>query len=456
MTHTSFPGTSTAEQKAMIEEIGARSFDDLFADVPAEFQTDSFRIPAGRSEMEVLRILRQLAARNSTNLVNFCGAGFYDHFIPSAVDALAGRSEFYTAYTPYQPEASQGTLQAVYEYQTAIARLTDMGVSNASLYDGGTALFEGIMMALRITGRGRVLIDEGVNPIYRTMLRCYTRNLSIGCEEVALAGGLADRDAFRRKLGPDVAAIVVQNPNFFGCLDDFSDLIQAAHQAGALALFSAYPLSLGLLKTPGAMGADIVTGEGQSLGLPLSFGGPYLGFMATRKEHVRKMPGRIVGATHDAQGRRGFVLTLQAREQHIRREKATSNICTNEALCALRALIYLSLLGKQGLVETARLCAARAAYAHRRLIAVPGVRPTFNRPFFNEFALTLPCAAPDVLSTLIEQGIAGGFPVGRYYPGLGNVLLLAFTEKRTKEEIDLLAAKLESAVAVLPPFSPGR
>lgn len=446
MSHTSFCAASDPERRAMLESVGAKSFDDLFVDIPGAFQTESFNVPEGKSELEVMQGLRGIAARNSTRLINFCGAGFYDHFIPAAVDSLASRGEFFTAYTPYQPEASQGTLQAIYEWQTAIARLTDMEAANASLYDGGTALFEGLMMALRITGRNRVLVDEGVSPIYRTMLKCYTQNLSIEYEEIPLAAGLADRAAFQAKLTKEVAAVLVQNPNFFGCLDDLSDLVQSAHAVGALAVFSAYPLALGLVKTPGAMGADIVTGEGQSLGLPLSFGGPYLGFMAVLKKHVRKMPGRIVGATQDAQGRRGFVLTLQAREQHIRREKAMSNICSNEALCALRAVMYLSLMGKHGLVETARLCAARAAYARKRLKDIEGVRPTFAQNYFNEFAMTLPCDASNVVSALIDQGIAAGFPVGRYYPGMENVLLLAFTEKRTKEEIDVLAAKLESVL----------
>ncbi|MCX6997785.1 MAG: aminomethyl-transferring glycine dehydrogenase subunit GcvPA [Kiritimatiellaeota bacterium] len=446
MAQTTFCGAGAGEQAEMLAAIGARSCDELFAGVPPEFQTADFNVPEGRSELEMLQALRALAAKNST-LTNFCGGGFYDHFIPAAVDALAGRSEFYTAYTPYQPEASQGTLQAAYEFQTAVVRLTDMEVANASLYDGGTALFEGLMMALRITGRNKVLVCEGVNPIYRAMLRCYTRNLSIEYDEIPLAGGLADRAAFHGKLDASVAAVLVQNPNFFGCLDDLTDLVAAAHDAGAQAVFSVYPLALGLVQTPGAMGADIVTGEGQSLGLPLSFGGPYLGFMATRRSYARKLPGRLVGATQDAQGRRGFVLTLQAREQHIRREKAMSNICTNEALCALRATIYLALMGKQGLVEAARQCAARAAYAFDRLCAIPGVRPAFpDRCFFNEFALTLPRDAAEVVGALIDQGLAAGFPVGRYYAGLGNVLLVACTEKRTKAEVDILAAKLESVL----------
>ncbi|TAN38867.1 MAG: aminomethyl-transferring glycine dehydrogenase subunit GcvPA [Verrucomicrobia bacterium] len=446
MSHTTFLGSGREEQQAMLAGIGARGFDELFADVPVEYQTADFNVPEGRSELEMLQTLRALAAKNST-LTNFCGGGFYDHFIPSAVDALTSRGEFFTAYTPYQPEASQGTLQSIYEFQTAIARLTDMEAANASLYDGGTALFEGLMMALRITGRNKVLVDEGVNPIYRTMLRCYTRNLSIAYEEIPLADGLADRATFRQKLDKSIAAVLVQNPNFFGCLDDLTDLVEAAHGVGALAVFSVYPMSLGIVKTPGVMGADVVTGEGQSLGLPLSFGGPYLGFMATRKAHVRKMPGRIVGATHDAQGRRGFVLTLQAREQHIRREKAMSNICTNESLCALRATIYLALMGKQGFVEAARQCAVRAAYAYERLHNIPGVHPAFpGRYFFNEFALALSRDAAEVVSALIDQGIAAGFPVGRYYAGMQNVLLVACTEQRTKAEVDILAAKLENTL----------
>jgi len=390
--------------------------------------------------------LRALAGRNAVNLTNFCGGGFYDHFIPAAVDALASRGEFYTAYTPYQPECSQGTLQAIYEYQTAMVRLTGLDAANASLYDGGTALFEGMMLALRQTGRAAVLVDEGVNPIYRTMLRSYTRNLSIAYREVPLADGLADRAAFRGLLNDRVAAVVAQTPNFFGCLDDLSDLAELAHAAGALLVTSTYPVSLGICKTPGEMGADVATGEGQGLGLPLSFGGPYLGFMAVRKALVRKMPGRIVGAARDAQGRRGYVLTLQAREQHIRREKATSNICTNEALCALRAIIFLSLLGRDGFVELAEKCAATAAYAHRRLREIPGVRLRYAQPFFNEFALELPCDASDVVSRLVDRGLAAGFPVSRYYQGMERVLLLAFTEKRTVEEMDILAARLAAAV----------
>jgi glycine dehydrogenase subunit 1 len=441
-----FSCTSPDDEAAMLAAVGAQSFDDLFSHIPSAFQSDTFDLPDGLSEMEMMQQLRAAARKNSSDLINFCGAGFYDHFIPAAVDSLASRGEFFTAYTPYQPEAAQGTLQAAFEYQTAIARLTNMEVSNASLYDGGTALFEGMMMALRITKRNRVLVDEGVSPIYRTMLRSYTRNLKIDYRELPMAEGIADRDVFAKTLDDRVGAVLLQNPNFFGCLDDLTGLIEQAHRVGALAVVSAYPISLGVVKTPGTMGADIVTGEGQSLGLPLSFGGPYLGFMATRKKYVRAMPGRIVGATKDGQGRRGYVLTLQAREQHIRREKAASNICTNMQLCALRSIIYLSLLGKHGFADVARQCMDRAGYAWSRLKSIDGVEPLFDRPFFNEFALKLPKDAGEAVSDLIGAGIAAGFPAGRYYPGRENVLLCSFTEKRTKKEIDILAAELEAAL----------
>jgi glycine dehydrogenase subunit 1 len=447
MKKTPFCATSEQDQEAMFQFLGISDFDELFEAIPDHLRCEELNIPEGLSEMEMMQHIRKLARKNSTNLVNFCGAGFYDHYIPAAVSALSSRGEFYTAYTPYQPEASQGTLQAAFEYQTAICRLTGMEVANASLFDGGTAMIEGVMMALRHTKRNKVLVDEGVSPIYRKMLRCYTQNLSVDYQEVPISGnGVADRAAYADALDETVGAVVLQNPNFFGCLDNLSGLIEKIHEVKALAVMSAYPMALSHVETPGDMGADIVTGEGQSLGLPLNFGGPYLGFMATRMGLVRKMPGRIVGETADNQGRRGYVLTLQAREQHIRREKATSNICSNVQLCALRAIIYLSLVGREGFLEVGRDCMDRASYAWHKLTKIPGVEPAFNRRFFNEFAIRLPKDATEVVSALVDQGIAAGFPVGRYYKGMENVLLLAFTEKRTKEEIDILAAKLESAL----------
>ena len=434
------------DRRDMLQAIGLSGMDELFADIPADLQLRNFDLPEGRSESDVYDRLHRLSHRNAHNLTCFLGGGFYDHFIPACVDELSSRSEFYTAYTPYQPEASQGTLQAIFEYQSAIRRLTDMDVANASLYDGGTALYEAAMMAIRITGRKKILLDSGVNPIYRNMLVCYTSNLAVDFEVVEVVHGQCDRNRIEAALDQNTAAIILQNPNFFGAVDDFTDIIDAAHRQGCLAIVSAYPVALGLLKTPGKMGADIVTGEGQSLGLPLSFGGPYLGFMSTRMEYVRKMPGRLVGATTDALGRRGFVLTLQAREQHIRREKAMSNICSNEALCALRALIYLSWLGKQGFQEVARVCAQKAEYAKTRFSAIPGVEVKKTAPTFNEFTLELPCDASDVVSRLIDKGFAAGYPLGRYYKGMDNYLLVAVTEKRTREEIGGLAEALEAVL----------
>jgi len=431
------------QQEDMLRQIG-RSMADLFSDIPVDLRSRGLDVAPGLSEQEVRSRLTNFAARNNVRLTSFLGGGFYDHFIPAAVPALVARSEFYTAYTPYQPEMSQGVLQAIYEYQSAICRLTDMEAANASMYDGGTALFEAIMMAVRITGRPRVIVDDSVSPIYRTMVRTYTRNLGIELVEARSRGGLPDRNELRAHVNDKTAALAVQNPNFFGCLDEFSDLAALAHESGALLISSCYPIALGMVKTPGAMGADIVVGEGQSLGLPLCFGGPYLGFMATRKKYVHKMPGRIVGRTVDGQGRQGFVLTLQAREQHIRREKATSNICTNEGLCALTALVYLSLLGKEGVRELATSCAEKASYARARLLDIRDVKMRFpGRYFFNEFVLELPVAADRVIRRLLEKGFAAGFPLVRYYPDMSKGLLVAVTEKRTKEEIDLFAHMLE-------------
>ena len=434
------------DRAAMLAAIGAGSVDELFREIPPALRVNRLKLPEGISEVEAYERLHALSHRNAADLVCFLGGGFYDHFIPAAVDAIAGRSEFYTAYTPYQPEAAQGTLQAVFEYQSAICRLTGMEVANASLYDGGTALYEAAMMALRITGRRQIVLDSGVSPIYRNMLAGYTRNLSIDFREIAVAHGQSDRARMDEALDTDTAAVILQNPNFFGGVDDFADIAGMAHARGCLVIVSVYPISLGLLKSPGRMDADIVTGEGQSLGLPLSFGGPYLGFMATRREYVRKMPGRLVGLTADAQGRRGFVLTLQTREQHIRREKATSNICTNEALCALRALAYLALMGKQGLREVAQLCAKKAEYAKVQLSRIPGVEVKKSAPTFNEFTLALPADASEVVNRLIDKGFAPGFPLGRYYRGMENYLLVAVTEKRTREEIGRFAEALESVL----------
>ena len=434
------------EIKQMLSVIGLDSIDELFKDIKPELRTKSFDLPKGKSEFEVVEELKKIASKNKTSLINFVGAGFYDHYIPAVVDAITKRSEFYTAYTPYQPECSQGWLQAIYEYQTAICELVDMDVANASLYDGGTALFEAAMMAIRITGKNKIIMDSGVNLIYRTMMYTYTKNLSIEFIETPVVHGQSHREEIFKCLDKDTAAVILQNPNFFGAIDDHTDIIEKAHKEGALVIESVYPISLGMLKTPGSMGADIVTGEAQSLGLPLSFGGPYLGFMATRKELVRQMPGRIVGATVDKEGKRGYVLTLQTREQHIRRQKATSNICSNEALCALRALIYLCLLGKEGLGELAQLIYDKTEFAKDLIDKIPDVEVKRSSPTFNEFTVLLPKNADKVVDKMLHKGFAAGFPLGRFYQGMDNYLLISVTEKRTREEIESFAKALGEAI----------
>ncbi|MBN1981755.1 MAG: aminomethyl-transferring glycine dehydrogenase subunit GcvPA [Chitinivibrionales bacterium] len=431
------------QQKEMLSRCGCTTVDDLFKDIPSHLRPKSFRIPDGISELQLQQHGQKMARHNNAGITAFLGAGFYDHYIPAAVDALAGRSEFFTAYTPYQPELSQGTLQAIYEYQTDICRLTDLDVSNASLYEGGTALFEACQMAFSATQRNRILVDCGVNPIYRKMLTTYTKNQSYTIEEVDLHQCATNRQKLKKMIDETVACVVVQNPNFFGIIDDYSDVAQLCHSKECLIVQSTYPISLALIKTPGSCGIDIAVGEGQSLGIPLSFGGPYLGFIATTRSLVRKLPGRIVGRTTDGQGREGFVLTMQAREQHIRREKATSNICTNEALCALRAHIYLSLMGTEGLKETAQLCYQKAHYLKKRLQTIPGISIDSTLPTFNEFLITLPMNAQTVVASMVHHGFAAGFPVGRYYPGMDNHLLVAVTEKRTKFEMGHFAEALE-------------
>jgi len=440
--------TNTPDQRReMLQQCGISSIDELFECIPQEVRPKSFNLPAGKSELEVQSYFEKMAQRNITGLTTFLGGGIYDHFIPAAVNALSSRSEFYTAYTPYQPELSQGTLQAIYEYQSEICRLTDMEISNASLYDGGTALFEACQMALAAKSRrSRIVLDGGVNPIYRTMLETYTANLNIKLHVVPVQHGQASREEIFAALDDDTAAVVVQNPNFFGVIDDHSDIVEHCHAKGILVIQSVYPVAMAVLKTPGETGVDIVTGEGQSLGLPLSFGGPYLGFMATTKKLVRKMPGRIVGRTVDSKGQEAFVLTIQAREQHIRREKATSNICSNEALCALRAHIHLSLLGPGGLREVAELCQAKANYAKERLKSIPGVEVMETSPTFNEFVIKLPINAMYLVNKLIERDIAPGLPLGRFYPDMDNYLLIAVTEKRTKYDIGILAESIEAAL----------
>ena len=437
---------SPEEVREMLSVIGVQSIEDLFVDIPAEMRPRSFELPQGLSEMQVLAKMEEMAARNRTDVVSFLGGGFYNHHIPAAVDALVSRGEFYTAYTPYQPEASQGTLQAIFEYQTAVCRLLDMDCANASVYDGGSAIFEAMMMAVRATKRRKLVIDEAVSPIWRTMLASYTSNLSLDLVTVPQVDGKSDMAALKAAVDTGCAAVVVQNPNFFGVVEDFTDLFAHARSQKAASVISVYPVMQSVLKTPGEMGADIAVAEGQSLGQPLSFGGPYLGIMTCTKDMVRQMPGRIVGRTNDTEGRTGYVLTLQAREQHIRRAKATSNICSNQALCALRALINLCLTGNEGLTRQAARSIENANYAAWKLSSIPGVQLLNEAPFGNEFVVVLPINAKQAVRSLMDGGIVPGFPLGRYYPGLSNALLICCTEKHDRADIDRLARRLENAL----------
>lgn len=434
------------EIQEMLSVIGVTSVEELFAPIPAELRAKSFNIPTGMSEFETYGRMQAIAGDNGQGMTNFIGGGFYDHIIPAVVDHLSGRAEFYTAYTPYQPECSQGTLQALFEYQTAICRLTGLDVSNASLYDGGTACAEAAMMALRITGRTKIVVDGCVSPFSRLVLKTYLFNQDVEVIELTPLDGLLNRAELAKILDDSVAAVLVQNPNFFGSIEDFTALAGQVHGVGALLIGSVYPISLGILKSPGEMGIDIAVGDGQSLGNPLSFGGPSFGFIAAKKKYIRNMPGRIIGETVDRNGKRGFVLTLQAREQHIKRQKATSNICSNQGLCALRGLIFLSSVGKEGLADLARLNRDKAEYAKAQLTAIPGVTVLQSAVTFNEFTLFLPKNAAGVVTALLERGFAAGVPLGQYYQGSENCLVVTVTEKRTRKEIDTFVKELEVAL----------
>jgi glycine dehydrogenase subunit 1 len=439
------------DRRAMLDAVGAKSVDELFDLVPPELRLNRpLDIPPALSELELTQHLQGLAARNQSagSAVCFLGGGAYDHFIPAVVDAVAGRSEFYTAYTPYQAEASQGSLQVFFEYQTLICQLTGLDVANASLYDGGSAVPEAVLMALGATNRrGQVLVAESVHPEYRQVLATYLADLKVELVTLPTPGGFLDPDDLKRAVTDTTVCAVVQHPNFFGGLEEMEALGVTCRAKGALFIASFDPVSLGVLKRPGQYGADIAVAEGQGLGVPLCYGGPYLGVLACRQEFVRKVPGRLVGQTVDRNGKRCWVLTLQTREQHIRREKATSNICTNQGLLATRAAVHLSALGPEGLRETAELCVRKAHYAAQQLTKVPGVKLKFDRPFFKEFTLQLPGKVTDVLAGLREAGYLAGLPLGRWYPALADCVSVAVTEKRTKADIDGLAAALRQQSA---------
>jgi glycine dehydrogenase subunit 1 len=447
---------SEKEREAMLAAIGVKSIEDLFVDIPAKYRFPSLDLPPALTEMEASAELGALADANASTreLISFLGAGVYNHYIPSVVDHILRRGEFYTAYTPYQPEISQGTLQAIFEYQSLITALTGMELSNASHYDGATASAEAVNLAwAQFRGkRTKVLVSPTVHPQYRATIRTYIQGM--GVELAGDAIDAHDLDQAVRESDPlglipqideNTALVVVQYPDFFGRIFDYTRLVEAAHAHGTLVCVVANPTALGLLKTPGAMGADIVVGEGQPLGIPLSFGGPYLGFFATRKQYVHKMAGRLVGETVDNRGQRAYVLTLTAREQHIKRERATSNICSNQGLLALAAAVYLSTLGRCGLRQVAELCYHKAHYAAQQLARLPGFSLCFEGPYFHEFALRCPKPVAELNAALLEQNILGGYDLGQDYPALQDHMLIAVTEMNTKEEIDILVEALKEA-----------
>lgn len=439
------------ETEEMLQSIGVNSLAALFADVPEKYRFPKLDLPSGVTEMEVLSELTDYSQANepASELVSFLGAGAYNHYIPAVIDSLLRRSEFYTAYTPYQPEISQGTLQAVFEFQTLISNLTGMDASNASHYDGATATAEAAVMAYHhFRGkRNRIILSPAVHPQYREVLCSYLCNYEdISIETSGKENGPFEAPSTLFPLIDDqTALVVVQYPDFFGRIFDYKALADKTHETGALLAVVVNPTALGLIKAPGDFGADIVVGEGQPLGIPLSFGGPYLGFFATKKELVRKISGRLVGETTDAQGRRGYVLTLTAREQHIRREKATSNICTNQGLMTLAATIYLSLLGKNGLKQVANLCYQKAHYTAQQISKIHGYEIVNKEPFFHEFVVKCPRPVAEINSKLLDNGVLGGYDLSIDYPQLKNHMLVAVTETNYKEDIDMFAELLKEA-----------
>ncbi len=431
----------------MLRAVGMNRLENLADVLPDTLRLKrDLDLPSPLSEMELLQKLRSLSegGKSGKPKISFLGAGAYDHFIPSVVDHVLRRSEFYTAYTPYQPEVSQGTLQAVFEFQTLICQLTGMDIANASVYDGASALAEAVLMGQRIKGKKKCLLARSVHPEYRAVAHTYTHPLGLEWVPVSFSQeGSLDLQALEKSLNKkDVSSVVIQQPNFFGCLEDVEAIAQLAHAHDALLVVAvAEPLSLALLQPPGALGADIVVGEGQSFGNAVSFGGPYIGFFASKENFLRSLPGRLVGETVDLEGRRGFILAVATREQHIRREKATSNICTNQALCALAVLVYLTIMGKEGLRELAEINLSKCEYAKRRLAETRPLR--FTAPTFNEFVLTLKEDPDQTLKKLSQQGIIGGLPMKRFDPDMKNEILICVTEKHSRGDIDRLAQALE-------------
>ena len=427
------------ERQEMLTAIGVESFTDLLENIPEHLRLkEELALPQPLSELEITAMMNGISEQNSTSNshISFLGGGIYDHFIPAAVGHILSRSEFYTAYTPYQAEVSQGTLQTIYEFQSMICELTAMDVANASMYDGGSALAEAVLLAHAQTRRKEVLISTMVNPHYREIVKTYCHGQKINVIEIGNVSGITHVDDLGQKISENTIAVVVQHPNYFGCLEDVGKISSVTHAAGALFITSNDPISLGILSPPGEYGADIATGEGQGLGNPMNFGGPGLGIFATTQKLIRRMPGRVAGATVDSQGRPGFVLTLQTREQHIRRDKATSNICTNQALNALAATVYLALMGKCGVQKVAELCLQKSHYLADRITELDGFDLAFEQPFFKEFVVKTPCPVNEIIEKAQSKGYFAGIPIKTENAPANNFLLCAVTEKRTKKEMD--------------------
>jgi glycine dehydrogenase subunit 1 len=445
----SFVPHSEADRREMFRTIGISSEDELFTDIPEKFRLkEPLDLPPALSEWEAVDALQELASE-SRNLTCFAGAGYYDHYIPAVVDHLIRRSEFYTAYTPYQAEVSQGTLQSIYEFQSMVCELMGLDVANASMYDGASAMAEAALMAHAIQRkRDKIVLSITVNPHYRQVLDTYNLGLGMPVEIAPRSdAGVTDLKALEALIDDQTAAVIIQSPNFYGVIEDLETAANLAHDAGALLIAVVDPVSLAILRSPGECGADIAVAEGQPFGNALSFGGPVLGLFAAREKYIRNMPGRIVGLTEDVEGRRGFVLTLQTREQHIRREKATSNICTNQGLCALAATIYLSTVGKQGLRQVAAASTQMAHYAYERIVAETKLQPLFpEAPFFREFALKTPRPAREILEQGATRGVLAGVALSRFpHIDVDDGLLIAFTEKRSKDDVELLLEVLKEA-----------
>ncbi len=446
----SFIPNTEENRKEMLKLIGVSDFEELLSNIPQEarFQGD-LDIPGPLSELEVTRLLKNLSDKNAHihEYACFLGGGAYDHYIPAVIGHMLSRSEFYTAYTPYQPEVSQGNLQAIYEYQTMIAELTGTDAANASMYDGGSALAEAALLCNNQTRREEILVSKTVHPFYREVIATYCHRSGITLKTIEDKAGLTDVDKLKTLVSNQTAGILIQSPNFFGYLEDIKTAAEIAHEANALLAVSTDPVALGILKPPGQLGADIVTGEGQALGNALNFGGPYLGIFAVKKPLVRKMPGRIAGVTHDDKQRRGFVLTLQTREQHIRREKATSSICTNQQLCALAATVYLALMGKHGVPEVAGHCLQKAHYLAEALVQIPGVDLYQPHPYFKEFVIRTRVDPQIIIDAMYKEKIFAGIHLNRFDYNINDGLLIAVTEKRTKEEMDRYAALLSKYIS---------